>query len=244
MSPKRERERSWVETVKENECEIWQKETHSDQNKKTNTTNTKSVKALTLVHNLLCALTGYCIVVCDHIGSYYDVIYFVKCVSLLTLLLGMPLLLSKKKVCLCCKAFCMYCIIVFLYCFFPSGPPLLLLFYFFRFLRIWPTNNNLFIFSMEPITIYLYINNSYFLLYKRKRPMEFLFKNMVFVSSFFFFLSFISQFNEFILLGHFIFSMIVAFSFSFFLFRMVCSMNIPYNLTFLVAVCVQLHGKR
>ena len=133
--------------MKENECEIWQKETHSDQNKKTNTTNTKSVKALTLVHNLLCALTGYCIVVCDHIGSYYDVIYFVKCVSLLTLLLGMPLLLSKKKkVCLCCKAFCMYCIIVFLCCFFPSGPPLLLLFYFFRFLRIWPTNNNLFIF--------------------------------------------------------------------------------------------------
>lgn len=97
MSPKRERERSWVETVKENECKIWQKETHSDQNKKTNTTNTKSVKALTLVHNLLCALTGYCIVVCDHIGSYYDVIYFVKCVSLLTLLLGMPLLLSKKR---------------------------------------------------------------------------------------------------------------------------------------------------
>lgn len=148
MSPKRERERSWVETVKENECKIWQKETHSDQNKKTNTTNTKSVKALTLVHNLLCALTGYCIVVCDHIGSYYDVIYFVKCVSLLTLLLGMPLLLSKKKK----KGLPLLQSILYVlyYCFpflfFPSGPPLLLLFYFFRFLRIWPTNNNLFIF--------------------------------------------------------------------------------------------------
>lgn len=136
MSPKRERERSWVETVKENECKIWQKETHSDQNKKTNTTNTKSVKALTLVHNLLCALTGYCIVVCDHIGSYSDVIYFVKCVSLLTLLLGMyafVLIKKKKKVCRCCKALCMYCIIVFLFCFFLVVPHCFYYFIFFGF---------------------------------------------------------------------------------------------------------------
>lgn len=104
--------------------------------KKTNTTNTKSVKALTL-HNLLCALTGYCIVVCDHIdiGCYYDVIIFRQVYQKI---IFRQMCLSTQstisQACLCCKAWPMYvCIILKFFFFFSLVVPTA--FYYFNFFQ-------------------------------------------------------------------------------------------------------------